>query len=346
MKKYTRNSLWVIGVGAGIILINFLIVSVMGYSMFRGLPVEENAVDETEDLTVIGFSQIGSESVWRTTNTASIQQAFSKENGYFLIFSNARQKQENQIKAIRSFISQRVDYIVFSPVTEEGWDTVLQEAKDAGIPVIVVDRMVDVEDDSLYTAWVGSDTRREGELAGEWLEEYMEAQGRADELLNIVVLQGTPGSTAQLGRTRGFNQAVIEHENWQIIDQESGDFTTAKGQEIMRSFLQKYEDIDVVVSQNDDMTFGAIKAIEAAGLTTGVDGDIILISFDAVGEALEMVEAGIINVDIECNPEQGEYITAVIEKLERGETIEKYNYVEEAVFTQDNVSAALPYRTY
>lgn len=328
-----------------IVSICFLVASLFGFNYFQGLP-DESYEDESDDLTVIGFSQLGSESLWRSANSESVQEVFQKDNGYLLIFNNARQKQENQIKAIRSFISQRVDYIIFSPLTEDGWDTVLQEAKDAGIPVIVVDRMVAVEDESLYTAWVGSNIEEEGQKAGLWLEQHAEEQGLQEEPLNIVVLQGTLGSTAELGRTKGFNAIASEHQNWNILRQESGDFTAALAKEVMRGMLQQYPDIDVLVSQNDDMTFGALEAIEEAGLTTGADGDILVISFDAVREALELVKDGKINVNVECNPLQGDYILEVIEKLRRGETVEKYNYVKETVFTQENVSKLLPGRTY
>ncbi len=306
----------------------------------------EDIPDEEENLVVVGFSQLGSESVWRTANSESIQEALTRENGFFLEFSNARQKQENQIKAIRGFISQRVDYIIFSPVTESGWDTVLQEAKDAGIPVILVDRKASLEDDSLYTAWVGSDMISEGEKAGIWLEEYLQKEGREEEEINIVVLQGTVGSSAQLERTTGFQNIARKHSNWHILKQEPADFTTAKGKEVMEMFLKNYTDIDVVISQNDDMTFGALQAMDEEGITTGVDGDIILISFDAVREALELVSQGIINVDIECNPEQGEYIMEIIRKLESGESVDKENIVEEKVFTQENVDEYLDTRTY
>ncbi len=302
-------------------------------------PVDNN-------LIVVGVSQIGSESVWRTANSTSIQNVFTKENGYFLIFENARQKQENQIKAIRSFISQQVDYIVFSPITEDGWDTVLQEAKDAGIPVILMDRKVKVEDESLYTTWVGSDFTTEGKYAGEWLADYLEKKNLGTEDINIVVLQGTEGATAVIGRTDGFNSVAKKHDNWLILEQTNAEYTTAKGREVMERMLKKYPDIDVVVSQNDDMTFGALEAIYENGLTTGINGDIIIISFDAVRSALEKVEEGIINVDIECNPEQGEYIERVIQDLESGETIKRYNYVPEKVFTKENVGNYIDRRTY
>lgn len=306
----------------------------------------EDVPGEEDSLIVVGFSQLGSESLWRTANSESIQEALTRENGFFLEFSNARQKQENQIKAIRGFISQRVDYIMFSPVTESGWDTVLREAKDAGIPVILVDRKASLGDDSLYTAWVGSDMISEGEKAGIWLEGYLEKEGREEEEINIVVLQGTVGSSAQLERTKGFHNIAREHPNWHILKQEPADFTTAKGKEVMEMFLRNYTDIDVVISQNDDMTFGALQAMEEKGITTGVDGDIILISFDAVKEALELVSQGIINVDIECNPEQGAYILEIIRKLESGEPVDKENIVEEKVFTQENVDQYLNTRTY
>lgn len=340
------NSLWCrkrILLLVGVCLIGML----SGCGLFSN--VESNAdnyTDEEENLIVVGFSQIGSESVWRTANTASIQEALTKENGYFLIFNNARQKQENQIKAIRGFISQRVDYIVFSPVTEDGWETVLMEAKDAGIPVILVDRKVSSKCSELYTTRIGTDTREEGEKAGAWLEKYLEDTGRAEEEINIVVLQGTIGSSAQLGRTMGFDSIADMHPNWNILEQKSGEFTTAKGEEVMKYFLQKYPDIDVIVSQNDDMTFGAIEAVEEAGFSLGEDGDMLMISFDGVSDALELVQKGIISVDVECNANQGSYVAEVIQKLENGEAVEKEYLVEEKVFTKENVGQYLEERTY
>lgn len=333
---------------AFLILIISLLSGCGSFQVTVPIESEQQAAENEEDLIVVGFSQLGSESVWRTANSESVQNALTRENGFFLEFNNARQKQENQIKAIRGFISQRVDYIVFSPVTEDGsdWETVLQEAKEAGIPVILVDRKVSGIDKSLYTTWIGTDAREEGEKAGHWLENYLEEKGRTEEDINIVVLQGTIGSSAQLGRTMGFNSIADTHPNWHILAQETADFTTAKGKEVMEQLLLKYQDIDVVVSQNDDMTFGALQAMEKRGITTGVNGEITLISFDAVHEALELVAEGIINVDVECNPEQGEYIVEIIRRLEQGEIVDKENLVEEKVFTQDNVEQYLDTRTY
>lgn len=335
------------------ILLGVLISLIGGCSklqLFQGnletVQTEDITAQEKEEYIVVGFSQIGSESLWRTANTASIQNALTKEKGYFLQFNNARQKQENQIKAIRSFISQRVDYIVFSPVTQDGWETVLQEAKEAHIPVILVDRMVSVKDSSLYTTWIGTNSKAEGIKAGAWLDDYLLNHGREDEDINIVVLQGTIGSSVQLGRRMGFDTIADLHDNWHILQQESADFTTSKGKEVMQMLLNKYPDIDVIVSQNDDMTFGALEALEEAGIKTGTDGEVIMISFDAVKGALELVQQGIINVDVECNPEQGRYVEEVIQKLERGEKVEKSYVVEEKVFTQNNVNNYIDERTY
>lgn len=307
---------------------------------------QETTEDPGEGLIVVGVSQVGSESIWRTAHTASIQEALTTENGYYMIYDNARQKQENQIKAIRNFISQQVDYIVLSPITETGWDTVLQEAKDAGIPVILMDRMVDVEDESLYAAWIGSDFEEEGKKAGYWLQEYLEKKEPDEEAVRIVVLLGTEGSTSVIGRSKGFEYVAAKNPNWEILEQVDADFTMAKGYEVMKHLLEKYPDIDVVVSQNDDMTFGALEAMDEAGVTTGKDGDVILISFDAVKTALEKVGEGTINVDIECNPLQGLYIDMIIKNLESGVPIEKKYYTVERIFTPENVGLVLDDRLY
>lgn len=314
---------------------------------FEEEPVDVETVSTDEDLIVVGVSQVGSESVWRTANTNSVQKVFTKENGYFLMFDNARQKQENQMKAIRSFISQQVDYIVFSPITENGWETVLQEAKDAGIPVILMDRQVKIQDTSLYTTWVGSDFYKEGENAGIWLANHLrDRKTEEDEVIDIVVLQGTQGSSSVIGRTEGFQKVAQKHDNWRILEEVDADYTTAKGKEVMARMLRRYANIDVVVSQNDDMTFGAIEAITEAKKSFGVDGDIIVISFDATKQALEMVEQGIISVDVECNPELGLYVEEVIKDLEAGKEVKKEYYVPERVFTKENVSMYMSDRNY
>ena len=300
-------------------MVLFLSLLIAGGGFQKTIP--EDPEDEhtlEDDLIVVGFSQLGSESVWRATHTQSIQKALSKENGFFLQYSNARQKQENQIKAIRGFISQRVDYIVFSPLMEDGWETVLTEAKDAGIPVILVDRKIAGAED-LYTTFIGSDMAAEGRKAGEWLEDYEQEHNEENKEINIVVLTGTMGSTSQLGRSKGFEEVASRHQNWKVIGLTSGDFTVVKGKEVMAQMLKRFDDIDVVVSQNDEMTFGAIEAVEEAGKSTGEHGDMMMISFDGSRDALELVKNGKISCDVECNPLQGQLLASVIRKLEAGE---------------------------
>lgn len=297
----------------------------------------------SSDVITVGFSQVGAESDWRTANTESMQTTFSEENGYELIFSDAQQKQENQLTAVRNFIQQEVDYILLAPVTETGWDTVLQEAKDAGIPVIIVDRMVDVSDDSLYTTWIGTDSLLEGRKAAEWLNAYATAKEIAPEDLHIVDIQGTIGSTAQIGRTQGLEEGV-EKYGWDLLEQQSGEFTQAKGQEVMESMLKKYDNINVVYCENDNEAFGAIDAIEAAGKTVGTDiaaGEILVISFDTTNAGLTNVLEGKIACDVECNPLHGPRAEALIQALEAGEEVEKLNYVDEEIFAFDDTVASV-----
>lgn len=294
--------------------------------------ISQTETEIDENLIVVGVSQVGAESDWRIAQTNSIKESLTAENGFYMIFDNAQQKQENQIKAIRNFILQEVDYIVLDPIVMSGWDNVLQNAKEAEIPVILVDRDVEVDDDSLYVTSVVTDMVAEGRNAGYWLEDYLKKQGREDEDIQIVMLLGTEGASAQIGRTKGFTEIAGQHENWKILEQLDGDFTQAKGRESMETLLKKYDDIDVVISENDNMTFGAIDAIQDAGRSCGPGGDMIMISFDAVRAALEAMQAGEINADFECNPLQGPKLAETIKRLENGEEVEKVQYIEETYF--------------
>lgn len=306
--------------------------------------------DETvrgDGYIVVGFSQVGSESDWRIGNTESFRSIFTEENGYYLLFEDGQQKQENQLKSIRNFILQEGDYIILDPIVETGWDAVLQEAKDAGIPVILADRSVKVEDEDLYTCWVGSNFHEEGRRAGEWLLDYLEEQGRSEETINIVTLQGTIDSSAQIGRTEGFKSILDTQANWNMMEYQSADFTQAKGKEVMSYFLEKYDDIDVLVSENDNMTFGAVEAIRETGRTCGPDGEIIILSFDSVRAAMEAMLQGEIHVDFECNPILGPKVEEIIRRLEKGEAVEKIQYVEEQYFdTSMDLEKIMETRTY
>jgi simple sugar transport system substrate-binding protein len=291
---------------------------------------------EEKNLITIGFSQLGAESDWRSANTVSMQSAFVPEEGYNLIYKNGQQKQVNQITAIRTFIQQEVDYIVLAPVTESGWDSVLGEARDAGIPVILVDRRVDVPDKNLYSCWVGSDFELEGRKMAAWIQKYTETIGMKADELHIVNIQGTIGSTAQIGRTRGLANAVRVN-GWDLMAEVTGDFTETKGREVMSGLLKRFDNINVVYCENDNEAIGAIDAIEAAGKKAGPNiknGEIMVVSFDGVNkEALDYAKEGKISCIAECNPLHGPRVKALVEMLVEGMTPDKFNYVDEKLFS-------------
>ncbi|MFE9934138.1 ABC transporter substrate-binding protein [Streptomyces sp. NPDC005533] len=288
----------------------------------------------------MGFAQVGAESGWRTANTKSVQEA-ARKAGIELKFSDAQQKQENQIKAIRTFIQQKVDVIAFSPVVESGWDTVLKEAKDAGIPVILTDRAVDTKDTSLYKTFLGSDFVKEGKSAGEWLTSaYANKQGP----VNIVELQGTTGSAPANDRKAGFADAIRTDGKFKIVASQSGDFTRAKGKEVMQAFLKSQKDIDVLYAHNDDMALGAIQAIEESGKKPGTD--IKVISVDGIKDAFVAMTEGKINVVVECNPLLGDQLMELAKKVVAGESVPTRVETQEGVFPQDKAAAALPSRNY
>lgn len=297
-----------------------------------------------KNVITVGYAQVGAESDWRLANTESFKSTFTAENGYKLIFDDAQQKQENQIKAMRNFIQQDVDYIVVAPVVETGWETVLGEAKAAGIPVILSDRQMKVSDDSLYLCWVGGNFLKEGRDSVIWLNDYLKKNGRDSEKLNVLLIQGTIGSSAQVGRTQGITEGLAKNPNYNLLAKQTGEFTQAKGQEVMESFLKQYDDIDVVFAENDNMAWGAVDAIKAAGKQPGKD--IIIICFDAVHETFNKMMAGEINCAVECNPLHGPRVDSIIKTLEAGGTVDKIAYVDEGVFDEANAEAMLPTRKY
>ena len=293
------------------------------------------------DRIVLGFSQIGAESEWRTANTNSITKA-ATDAGIELKFSDAQQKQENQIKALRSFIAQRVDVISFSPVVETGWETVLQEARAAKIPVIITDRAVQVSDESLYLSLIGSDFVEEGRRAGRWLLENT-ASRKGD--IRIVELQGTVGSAPATDRKRGFEEVIKAEPRYKVVRSQTGEFTRAKGKEVMEAFLKaEGKKIDVLYAHNDDLAIGAIQAIEEAGMKPGKD--ILIVSIDAVKGAFEAMLAGKLNASIECNPLLGPQLMAAVKDVAAGKPIPRRVVTEEAVFTEANAREAFPSRQY
>lgn len=294
---------------------------------------------EGGELIKVGFAQTGSESGWRSANTESMKSAFSTENGFELIFNAADNKVEAQIAAVRSFINQGVDAIVMAPIVSDGWDDVLNEAKEAGIPVILEDRTVSASPD-LYAAWVGLDFKQEGVMAGEWA-----AENFGSTATKLVVLEGTTGSAPANDRAAGFDEAIAGTQITKI-DSQTGDFTRAGGKTVMEGFLQKHgkDGIDLVYAHNDDMALGAIDAIEAAGLKAGED--IKIISIDAVKDGMLALIDGKINFIVECNPLLGDLAAGLVKDVLAGKTVEKTVYVQDQSFTPEQAAAVIDSRLY
>jgi len=288
---------------------------------------------------VLGFSQIGSESAWRIGNTKDIEEQ-AEAFGIGLMFENANQKQDNQIAAIRRFIAYKVDVIAFSPVVEEGWDNVLLEAKEAGIPIILVDRDINTEQKGLTTCLIGADFYREGVMAAEYLIRKADKLGLTQ--VNIVEITGTENSTPMRQRQAGFMDTIAGDERMKILESIDGDFLKSRGAECMRYFLDKYGDqIDVVFSHNDEMTIGAIPEIEKAGFAPG--RDMVIISIDGGQEAINVLQEGKINCVVECTPKLGKALMETAIKLKNGETVETLIHPEEQVFSDEmDVSSIAP----
>ena len=300
---------------------------------------------QAKDKITLGFSQIGAESEWRTANSQSIKDAAAKE-GINLKFSDAQQKQENQIKAIRSFIAEKVDVIAFSPVVETGWEPVLREAKAAKIPVILSDRAVDVKDDSLWVSFMGSDFVEEGRRAAKWLVDYAPIKALAAKGdVVIVELQGTVGSAPAIDRKKGFEEVLKAYPNFKVTRSQTGDFTRAKGKEVMEAFLKaEGKKINVLYAHNDDMAIGAIQAIEEAGLKPGKD--IVIVSIDAVKGAFEAMMAGKLNCSVECSPLLGPQLMKAVKDLVAGKALPKRIVTEEGVFPMEVAAKEFPNRKY
>lgn len=307
-------------------------------------PAADTAAAKTDDKgnekLVVGFAQIGQESGWRDAETASIQfYAGQNLDTIDLKFADAQQKQENQIKAIKSFIDMGVDAIGLAPVVETGWDAVFTEAKDAGIPIILLDRRADV-DESLYVTFIGSDFIEEGKNAAIEMSNLLGGEGK------IVELEGTVGASSANDRKKGFHDELeANHPGIEILESQTGDFTRAKGKEVMESFLKTYGDqIKGVYAHNDDMMLGAIEAIKEAGFKPGTD--IKTVSVDGVKGIFEAMAAGEANVTIECNPLLGEQFFDTCMKLKNGETVDKWVKSEEGIYRQDTAAEDLPNRKY
>ena len=287
---------------------------------------------------VVGFSQIGAESEWRTAETKSMKSEAEKR-GITLKFSDAQQKQENQIQALRAFVAQGVDAIILAPTVETGWEPVLREVKEAGIPVVLVDRGIEVSDESLYTTLIASDFVEEGKMAAEWLAK--KTNGKA----SIVQLEGTPGSAPAIDRKKGFEEGIAKYPEMKIIASQSGNFERAKGKEVMEALLKAYPNqITAVYGHNDDMAIGAIQAIKEAGLKPGQD--IIIVSIDGIKDAFKAMVDGELNCTVECNPLLGPAAFDAVEKVLKGEKLPKKTVVKDSVYDQSVAKDVIDSRQY
>jgi len=291
-----------------------------------------------DDMIVLGFSQLGDESEWRTASTNDIKRAAVTARVQ-LMFENAQQQQFNQTKAIRSFILKGVDIIAFCPIVEEGWDFVLEEAKNANIPVIIVDREIQTEKDGLYTAFIGSDFHREGVKAGEWMvERFADAEGP----VRIAEISGTPDSSPAIGRYEGLREVLADNPKFEIVISITGDFMRSKGRECMDVILQETPDIDILFAHNDDMALGAIEIMEEQGIIPGVD--IVIVSVDAQVSGIEALMQGKINCLIECSPYVGDALMELVYKIVNGEPFPEKTFTETRVFTDQDDFSTLPVR--
>ena len=311
----------------------------LAMALLAGCLAGQTATAQTGKKITVGFSQIGAESGWRTANTDSIKSEATKR-GMTLKFADAQQKQENQIKALRSFIAQRVDVIAFSPVVETGWEPVLRDIKKAGIPVILSDRAVNVTDQSLFVTFIGADFIEEGRRAGTWLAKATGGKAVIAELV------GTPGSAPAIDRKKGFEEVIAKYPGMKIVKSQSGDFVRAKGKEVMESFLKSPEakQITALYAHNDDMALGAIQAMEESGIKPG--RDILIVSIDGVHGAFEAMAAGKLNCTVECNPLIGPQLFDAVEAILAKKTLPKRTVVEEGVFEQSQAATELPKRKY
>lgn len=289
---------------------------------------------------VIAFVQTGADNDWRNAHTVSVKEAAAAK-GYDLRFAEGESKQENQIKALSSFINQGADVIVFAPLVETGWDNVLEKAKKRNIPVVILDRQIKTEDESLYVTYIGADTYTEGRKAAEWLAKKMDGKAK------VVELQGNPGASPTINRYNGFRDVMKDHPGIEIIATQSGEFRRSKGKEVMEALLKTHgKDIDAVYAHNDDMAIGAIQAIEEAGMKPAED--IIIVSVDAVRAAFEAMVAGKLNCTVECNPLQGPLAMEAVEKILAGKAdeLEKKTLIEDTVFEMSDAAGLIDSRKY
>ena len=304
----------------------------------------EEDVSGSSKLITVGYVQSGTGAAWSLANVDSIQGNCTEENGINFIYENADGDFDAQIDYIRSFIEQKVDLISFTPIVSEGWDEVLKEAKDAGIPVIVMDRMVETEDDTLYNCWIGSNFLLEGYKGADWLVDYMDSLDTKKDTYKVALFQGTIGASAETGRTQGVEEILNAEGNYEFVYKDTGDFSKDGGIQNMEKVLEQNLDIDILISENDDMALGAIEVMEKNGIVPGKD--IVILSFDGIHDAFQAMVDGKINCVMECNPLTGKLLADAIKTVMNGDPISKRNYIQEELFPADTAADYIENRKY
>lgn len=305
---------------------------------------ENREASEDSGLITVGYVQSGVGAAWSLANVESIQQSCTEENGIKLIYEVANDDFNTQIEIVRSFIEQKVDIISFTPIVSEGWDDVLKEAKEAGIPVIVMDRMVETDDDTLYNCWIGSNFLLEGYKAADWLVDYMDSLNLGKDTYKVALFQGSIGASAETGRTQGVEEILNAEGNYKFVYKDTGNFSYDGGVENMKKVLNKKLDIDILVAENDDMALGAIEVMEENGIKPGKD--IVIVSFDGIKAAFEAMIKGKINCVMECNPLTGKLLANAVKTVMNGDPISKRNYVQEEIFPADTAADYIENRKY
>lgn len=327
----------------------FLLFICMAAMMACGKEGTEKTKDKgkdsgSTDLITVGYVQNGTGASWSDANVESIQTNCTEENGIKLLYENADSDFDTQVEMLRSFIEQKVDVLSFTPVVSEGWDDVLKEAKEAGIPVIIMDRMVDTEDETLYNCWIGSNFLLEGYKAADWLIEYMKTLKTGKKQYKVALFQGNIGASAETGRTQGIEEMLGNEGNYKIVYKKTGDFSHDGGVKNMEEVLKKKLDIDILIAENDDMALGAIEVMEKHGIKPGKD--IVIVSFDGINAAFQAMIEGKINCDMECNPLTGKLLVNAIKTVVNGDPISKKNYVQEELFPADTAADYIDNRKY
>ena len=334
MSSFNRNSL--------------LCLAILCLSFPGCRKAEEKKPAKTESF-ILGFSQIGAESAWRNCHTRSVQDAAAAA-GVQLLYFNAEQKQENQIKAIRSFIAYQVDVIAFVPIVSDGWEHVLNEAREAEIPILICDREINIQNETFYAGFIGTNSLKQGQSAAEFLLRKYSSYNSTESPVRIVELSGTEGSSVAINRALGFREILDRHHKetkrpkFEIIYSESGDFLRSKGYELMCSILDNLIDMEVLYSHNDSMTLGAIDAMKERGIRPGKD--IVIVTIDAEQAAIDALGRGEVNCVVECNPKQGPEILRLAAMLARGESIPRITYMDEEVFSEGEDLSGIPPRGY